>query len=85
MARRLAGEEVNERMMAKRPGLFVHKNKSFGQQFLPSRHALNELTKGDPAQRSLGNYSKATPGVGMTGANFVQGPQRDSSDNQTNE
>jgi hypothetical protein len=36
---------------------------------LPSRHALNTLTKGDPAQRTLGMYGKATPadvsGVGQ--------------------
>jgi hypothetical protein len=36
---------------------------------LPSRHALNTLTSGDPAQRTLGMYGKATPtdasGVGQ--------------------
>lgn len=36
---------------------------------LPSRHVLNTLTRGDPAQRTLGMYGKATPvdvsGVGQ--------------------
>jgi hypothetical protein len=40
-------------------------------QVLPSRHALNLLTKGDPVQRSLGNYAKNSPadasGLGQIG------------------
>lgn len=36
---------------------------------LPSRHALNTLTRGDPAQRTMGMYGKASPldvsGVGQ--------------------
>jgi len=31
------------------------------QEFLPSRHALNTLTKGTPFQRSAGWYAKLTP------------------------
>jgi len=34
---------------------------------LPNRHALAELTQGDPIQRSLGNYAKLTP----SGANAI--------------
>lgn len=37
------------------------KNKGSRQEILPNRHALNTLTKGDPLQRSIGNYSKAAP------------------------
>jgi len=37
------------------------KNKGAKQETLPNRHALNTLTKGDPLQRSIGNYSKAAP------------------------
>lgn len=31
------------------------------QYLLPGRHALAELTKGNPWQRSIGNYAKLTP------------------------
>jgi hypothetical protein len=31
------------------------------QEFLPSRHALAKLTKGSPADRTFGQYAKATP------------------------
>jgi hypothetical protein len=30
-------------------------------EMLPNRAALNQLTGGNPEQRSLGNYSKLTP------------------------
>ena len=30
-------------------------------EMLPSRHALAQLTHGDPAQRSIGNYARLTP------------------------
>lgn len=30
-------------------------------ELLPGRRALNSLTKGDPWQRSAGNYSRLTP------------------------
>jgi hypothetical protein len=39
----------------------VHKGKGAVEQTLPSRGALNTLTAGDPAQRTMQNYSKATP------------------------
>lgn len=44
-----------------------HANKGSQQQFLPSRHVLNTLTKGDPSQRTVNNYAKATPSVVETG------------------
>lgn len=31
------------------------------QEFLPSRHALDKLTKGNPAERTFGMYGKRTP------------------------
>lgn len=36
-------------------------NKASRQASLPSRHALNQLTKGDPSQTSIGNFAKMTP------------------------
>lgn len=41
--------------------LIQHVGKGGGQQLLPGRHAMNTLTKGDPWQRSMGNYAKLTP------------------------
>lgn len=31
------------------------------EQTLPSRSSLNTLTQGDPADRTMNNYAKATP------------------------
>lgn len=47
-------------------GLRVVKNagKGGGSQTLPSRHALNTLTGGDPLRRTINQYSKATPAGG---------------------
>jgi hypothetical protein len=39
-------------------------NKGSKQEMLPHRHALTQLTKGDPLQRRMSNYAKATPGIG---------------------
>ena len=36
-------------------------NKGSQEFLLPNRHAMAELTKGDPWQRSMGNYAKLTP------------------------
>ena len=41
--------------------LVQHKGKGGKQQLLPSRHAMDEVTKGNPWQRSIGNYAKLTP------------------------
>ena len=41
--------------------LNVLHQKGSKQYLLPNRHAVAELTKGDPWQRSMGNYAKLTP------------------------
>lgn len=38
-----------------------HTGKGGTQQVLPNRHALQTLTQGDPSQRTMNNYAKATP------------------------
>lgn len=43
------------------PAIFQNKGKGGGQEMLPSRHAVSQLVKGDPIQRSMGNYAKLTP------------------------
>jgi len=40
-------------------------------EMLPNRAALNQLTGGNPEQRSLGNYSKLTPS-GISAPNTYQ-------------
>jgi hypothetical protein len=43
-------------------GRLTHiRNKGSREYLLPSRHALAEVTKGNPWQRSIGNYAKLTP------------------------
>lgn len=41
--------------------LIQQPNKGSKEQLLPSRHAMDQLTKGDPWQRSMSNYAKLTP------------------------
>lgn len=41
--------------------LVQHKNHGSKQQLLPHRNAVEQLTKGNPWQRSMGNYAKLTP------------------------
>lgn len=41
--------------MAKKPA------KSVSSEVLPNRHALAQITKGDPYYRSINNYAKKTP------------------------
>jgi hypothetical protein len=36
-------------------------SKGSRQSLLPHRDAMDQLTKGDPWQRSIGNYAKLTP------------------------
>lgn len=38
-----------------------HAGKGATEQTLPSRHALNTLTTGSPASRTMNDYAKATP------------------------
>lgn len=42
-------------------GVTHHAGKGGGQEMLPSRHAMAALVGGDPAQRTLQQYAKATP------------------------
>jgi len=42
-------------------------NKGANQELLPNRHALNTISKGDIARRSINNYSKAAPDLNETG------------------
>lgn len=49
--------------MKKSPTAITHKGKGTKQEILPSRHALNTLTRGDPAQRTMGQYGKASPAM----------------------
>lgn len=42
--------------------------KGGAQEVLPSRSALTRLVAGDPAQRTLGQYAKATP-ADLSGVN----------------
>ncbi len=44
------------------------KGKSSQSEMLPSRHALAQLTGGDPSHRNIGYYGKLTPlGSGAPG------------------
>ena len=38
-----------------------HAGKGATEQVLPSRGAVNTLTQGDPLQRTMQNYAKASP------------------------
>jgi len=40
------------------------------QEYLPNRAALNQLTGGNPEQRSLGNYAKLTPSGNAAPTNY---------------
>lgn len=42
--------------------LIQNRGKGGGEEVLPSRHAMAQVTRGsDPWQRSIGNYAKLTP------------------------
>lgn len=45
----------------KKGSVKAHKGKGAAEQVLPSRHAVQTLTQGDPMQRTMQDYSKATP------------------------
>jgi len=47
------------------------KNKGSKQEMLPHRHALAQLTGGDPYKRNMNNYAKVTPGVGQNTRSIV--------------
>lgn len=48
-----------------------YSTKSINQQLLPSRHTLNDISKADPMQRTLGNYAKATPNITQSGPSIL--------------
>jgi hypothetical protein len=51
-----------------RGGIVKHQGKGATEQVLPSRHAMQTLTQGDPGQRSMNDYAKATPMASPTAA-----------------
>jgi hypothetical protein len=58
--------------MPKIPGATHHVGKGSKQERLPHRSALTTLTKGDPLQRTMNNYSAATPeGQGAEGPSIM--------------
>ena len=57
-----------------------HTGKGATEQALPNRRALNTLTKGDPAQRTINNYAKETPGLGMPSPTMLDFAQHVSDD-----
>jgi hypothetical protein len=56
--------------MGKLPGFTHHQGKGSQIDLLPHRHALTQLAGGDPLQRTMNNYAKATP----SGANALNAP-----------
>lgn len=48
----------------KQPSIRSAARTGSSSEMLPSRRAMTTITRGDPVQRSLGNYAKLTPGVG---------------------
>lgn len=47
--------------LTKRGQITTNVGKGAAEQTLPSRSAVSTLTNGDPGQRTMQNYSKATP------------------------
>jgi len=57
----------------KKGSVKAHKGKGASEEVLPSRHAVSTLTQGDPSQRTMNDYAKATP----TGAGAPDGDADD--------
>jgi hypothetical protein len=49
-------------------GITMHKGKGATEETLPSRQALSKLTEGDPMDRTMNDYGKATPPIGAPSA-----------------
>lgn len=47
--------------------LVKHAGKGASEQQLPSRSAMQTLTAGDPATRTMQDYAKVTPNMGAPG------------------
>ena len=50
--------------MGKSGQLIKHAGKGASEQQLPSRSAMQTLTSGDPAARTMQDYAKVTPTIG---------------------
>jgi hypothetical protein len=57
----------------KKGNVVKHTGKGAVEQTLPGRNALNTLTQGSPAQRSMSNYSKVDPLNSPAVSGFGQG------------
>lgn len=55
------------------PRITKHKGKGGSLEVLPGRRALARLVGGDPAQRALGQYAKATP-MDLSGVTRIKKP-----------
>ena len=53
--------------------------KGASEQMLPSRSAMQTLTAGDPATRTMQDYSKVTPTIGAPGPGSGPAPGGDGS------
>ncbi len=53
------------------PDRINHVGKGSVEETLPHRAALTRITNGDPADRSLGQYAKATPGLTTPSPNAI--------------
>lgn len=47
--------------MGRRGTVHAHVGKGATEEVLPSRHAVQTLTSGDPSQRTMQQYAKLTP------------------------
>jgi hypothetical protein len=56
-----------------RARLVTHTGKGSQQELLPSRHALNKISGGDPMRRTMGDYAKAGPDIAENGPG-IMGP-----------
>lgn len=63
-------------MPPKIPGAIHHQGKGSKQERLPHRSALTTLTKGDPMQRTMNNYSAAAPEAGDAPDIMGMGPPK---------
>ena len=59
--------------------LVKHAGKGASEQMLPSRSAMQTLTSGDPATRTMQDYSKVTPTIGAPGPGSGPAPGGDGS------
>ncbi len=58
--------------LSKRGRIDKHTGKGSSEATLPSRGALNSLTRGSPLARSMNDYAKATPGPEQASPTMVE-------------